>query len=93
MTNVRDFGAMGDGLVDDTGAIEHAQRDGGDGVLEFPRGEYRITRTISFDLAKTRALAVHESGGTARVVDAQCGASLRVCGPSRWLGRSREFHF
>ena len=68
MSNVRDFGAMGDGLADDTGAIEHALRDGGDGVLEFPRGEYRITRTISFDLAKTKALAIHGSGGTARVL-------------------------
>lgn len=68
MTNMRDFGAMGDGQHDDTAAIEHALRDGGDGVLEFPRGEYRITRTIRFDLDKTRPLAIHGSGGTARVL-------------------------
>jgi hypothetical protein len=68
MTNVRDFGAMGDGLADDTAAIEHALHDGGDGLLEFPRGEYRITRTITFDLSKTGRLAIHGSGGTAKLI-------------------------
>jgi Pectate lyase superfamily protein len=67
MTNVRDFGAMGDGMTDDTAAIEHAMKDGGDGLLEFPRGDYRITRTISFDMSKTGRLAIHGSGGTAKL--------------------------
>ncbi len=80
MSNVRDFGAMGDGLADDTAAIEHALRDGGDGVLEFPRGEYRITRTISFDLAKTRPLAIHGSGGTARVLMHGAGPAFEFVG-------------
>ena len=80
MTNVRDFGAMGDGLADDTGAIEHALRDGGDGVLEFPRGEYRITRTVSFDLSKTRTLAIHGSGGTARVLMHGAGPAFEFVG-------------
>ena len=80
MTNVRDFGAMGDGLTDDTGAIEHALRDGGDGVLEFPRGEYRLTRTITFDLAKTKALAIHGSGGTARVLMHGAGPAFEFVG-------------
>ncbi len=80
MTNVRDFGAMGDGLSDDTAAIEHALRDGGDGLLEFPRGEYRLTRTISFDLAKTKALAIHGSGGTARVLMHGAGPAFEFVG-------------
>ena len=80
MSNVRDFGAMGDGLADDTGAIEHALRDGGDGLLEFSRGEYRITRTISFDLAKTRTLAIHGSGGTARVLMHGSGPAFEFVG-------------
>ena len=45
MADVRDFGAVGDGVADDTGAIEHALADG-DGLLVFPRGEYRISRPI-----------------------------------------------
>lgn len=44
--NVRDFGAVGDGKTDDTAAIRHAveysQRDGGDGVVYFPPGDYVI---------------------------------------------------
>lgn len=68
MTNVRDFGAMGDGITDDTGAVEHALREGGDGLLEFPKGDYRITRTISFDLTKTGRLAIHGCGGTAKLL-------------------------
>jgi len=67
MTNIRDFGAMGDGLSDDTASIEHALNDGGDGLLEFPRGNYRVTRTISFDMTKTGRLAIHGSGGTAKL--------------------------
>ncbi len=80
MSNVRDFGAMGDGLADDTGAIEHALRDGGDGVLEFPRGEYRLTRTIRFDLDQTRPLAIHGSGGTARVLMHGAGPAFEFVG-------------
>ncbi|MBC8114064.1 MAG: right-handed parallel beta-helix repeat-containing protein [Candidatus Saccharimonas sp.] len=80
MSNVRDFGAMGDGMADDTGSIEHALRDGGDGVLEFPRGEYRLTRTISFDLDKTRTLAIHGSGGTARVLMHGSGPAFEFVG-------------
>ena len=43
MSNVRQFGAAGDGQRDDIEAIEHALRDG-DGLLGFPRGVYRISR-------------------------------------------------
>ena len=49
MTSIRDFGAVGDGRTDDTAAIEHALHNG-EGSLVFPRGEYRITRTITIDL-------------------------------------------
>ena len=43
MSNVRDFGARGDGRNDDTQAIRHAIEQG-DGVLRFPRGDYLISR-------------------------------------------------
>ena len=51
MANVKDFGAVGDGKNNDTQAIIHAITQG-DGVLEFPRGDYLITRTLDFNLAK-----------------------------------------
>ena len=70
MSNVRNFGATGDGKTDDSEAIEHALKDG-TGVLEFPRGNFRITKPIVIDLSKTgRTSIVGRSGivvGTRRV--------------------------
>lgn len=80
MTNVRDFGAMGDGVTDDTTAIEHALKEGGDGTLEFPRGEYRVTRTITFDLGATGPLSIHGSGGTARLLMSGAGPVFEFVG-------------
>lgn len=49
MLNVRDYGAVGNGVADDTAAIQAASDAAGDvrgGVVFFPRGEYRTTTTI-----------------------------------------------
>jgi len=67
MSNIKDFGAVGDGKNDDTSAIQHAIDDG-DGVIEFPRGNYRITKTLTVDLAKKGRTAIHGSGGTAKLL-------------------------
>lgn len=67
MSSVRDFGAVGDGKADDSEAIEHALEDG-DGLVEFPRGEYRVTRTIAVDLARRGRTAIHGSGGVAKIL-------------------------
>jgi polygalacturonase len=40
MADVKGFGAVGDGVADDTNAIQHAV-DQGDGLLELPGGLYR----------------------------------------------------
>ena len=45
MSNVREFGAVGDGRADDTEALKHAVSQG-DGALHFPPGTYRITQPI-----------------------------------------------
>lgn len=75
MSNVRQFGAAGDGKQDDTDAIEHALRDG-DGLLEFPRGVYRITRPIVVRLKEFGPIGVRGSGGTAKLVMAGQGPAL-----------------
>ncbi|MDA1016155.1 MAG: right-handed parallel beta-helix repeat-containing protein [Planctomycetota bacterium] len=71
MSNIRDFGAVGDGRTDDTSAIQHAI-DSGDGVVEFPRGDFRITRTLLADTSRFSRLSLDGSGGTAK---------LRMAGP------------
>jgi hypothetical protein len=75
MSNVRQYGAAGDGQRDDTEAIEHALRDG-DGLLEFPRGVYRITRTLVIRLKEFGPIGVRGSGGTAKLVMAGPGPAL-----------------
>ena len=67
MSNVSDFGAVGDGRHDDTAAIQHAINDG-DGHIGFPRGNYRITDTLEVDLARQSRTSIHGSGGTAKLL-------------------------
>jgi len=79
MSLVRDFGAVGDGVADDTEAIQHAV-DRGDGVLELDRGTYRITRTIEVDLTKTGYAGIQGAQGTVRIVMAGSGPAFRIAG-------------
>ncbi len=79
MSSVHDFGAAGDGQTDDTDAIRHTLTDG-EGLLEFPRGEYRITKTIVVDLTKISRTAIRGSGGTAKIVMAGPGPAFFFVG-------------
>ena len=50
--SVKDFGAVGDGVTDDTVAITNAISNiASGGVLEFPFGAYKITSSISQDIS------------------------------------------
>ena len=75
MTNVRDFGATGDGTTDDTEAIQHAV-DESVGLLVFPKGTYRITQPIRIELAKCGRTAIDGTGGTAKIIMAGPGPAL-----------------
>ena len=62
MSNVRSFGAVGNGTIDDTTAIRHAV-EGGDGVLFFPPGEYIISETIEIPLAMAGPIGITGAQG------------------------------
>ena len=79
MSNVTRFGAIGDGVADDTEAIQHAVTQG-DGVLHFPPGTYRITQPIEIKLAERGPLGIDGTGGTARVVMNGKGPAFRLVG-------------
>lgn len=79
MSNVFDFGAAGDGRTDDTEAIQHAIDDG-DGVIEFPRGDFLISRTLHVDLAKHSRTAIHGSGNVAKLIHRGTGPALLLQG-------------
>ncbi len=79
MSNIREFGAAGDGKTDDYAAIMHAVKDG-DGRLEFPRGVYRISRTVEINLDEKGPIGIDGSDGTATVVMTGPGPAFRLIG-------------
>lgn len=85
MSNVRNFGAAGDGVLDDTEALLHAVRDG-DGVLHFPPGTYRISRTIEVPLAECGPLGIDGASGTARILMSGPGPAFRLVGTHAGTG-------
>ena len=75
---VRDFGAVGDGVADDTAALQKAV-DAGIGDVILPRGVYRISKPIVVDLDKVGWTSVAGSG-TARIVMTGPGPALKFIG-------------
>jgi hypothetical protein len=76
--NVRDFGAVGDGKADDTGAFQRAV-DSGKGDIFIPRGVYRLAKTIVADLDRVGPLSITGTG-TAKIIMAGPGPALKLVG-------------
>lgn len=79
MTNVRDFGAVGDGRADDTEALRHAVEQGS-GQLVLPRGTYRLKTPLEIDLDRFGPIALCGQGGTARLLMDGPGPAVRLVG-------------
>ena len=77
-TNVRSLGAAGDGVNDDTAVLQKAI-SAGVGDLYFPKGTYRLTKTLEFDLTKTGVSSV-SGDGTASLLMEGPGPALRFSG-------------
>src|SRR5438128_2728588 len=75
---VTTLGACGDGKADDTDAIQRAIDHGG--AIAFPRGDYRITRTIEVKLSEHGPVSLTGQGGVGRVVMAGLGPAFRFVG-------------
>jgi len=78
--NIRDFGAVGDGVADDTAAIRAAVAHAKDGLLVFPRGNFRITATIEIQLAERGPTSLDGQNGVGRVTMAGPGPAFRFVG-------------
>ena len=76
--SVRDFGAVGDGKADDSGAFQRAI-DSGRGDIRVPRGMYRFEQTVVADLDRVGPLSILGSG-TATIIMAGPGAALKLVG-------------
>ena len=78
--SVTAFGAKGDGFTDETAAIQRAVDQSRAGLVEFPRGTYRITRTIEIKLGERGVTGLTGRGGVGRVVMAGPGPAFRFVG-------------
>ena len=78
LATVRQFGAAGDGQTDDTAAIQKAV-DASIGDVRFPRGVYRISRTVVVDLDRVGPTSLVGSG-TARILMTGPGPAFRFVG-------------
>ena len=77
-SEVSDFGAIGDGLADDSDAIQAAV-DAGWGSVRFEKGIYRITKTIVVNLNDEGPVSL-ACDGTASVIMAGPGPAFRFVG-------------
>jgi hypothetical protein len=82
MSDVKLFGAKGDGQTDDTAAISHAVQRG-DGHLVFPRGDYVISRPLYIPLDLHGRIGIDGQGGTARLLMTGPGPALHLIGTHR----------
>ncbi len=89
LRTVRDFGAVGDGVADDTDAIQKAI-DSGAGDLLFPRGKYRITRPIDIDLSQNGPVGLAGTG-TAKIIMAGPGPAFRFRGTHKGTASPKTF--
>jgi hypothetical protein len=78
LATVCDHGAIGDGVVDDTAAIQRAV-DSGAGDILFPKGSYRISATILVDLGKIGFTSL-SGAGVAQLVMTGPGPAVRFVG-------------
>lgn len=78
--DVRAFGAKGDGQTDDTAAVQKAVNESTDGEVRFPRGDYRITKTIEVKLAERGRTSLSGATGVGRVIMAGSGPAFRFTG-------------
>ena len=85
MSDVIQFGAAGDGLYDDTAAIQHAVAMG-DGLLQFPPGTYIVSRPIEVMLSEHGPLGIEGAGGTSRIVMKGKGPAFRLVGSHSGTG-------
>src|SRR5947208_1659791 len=77
--NVHDFGAKGDGRTDDTAALQRGVAGCASGVLVFPAGDFRITKTIEIRGARRGRLSL-QGQGVGRVIMAGSGPAFRFVG-------------
>lgn len=80
--NARQAGAVGDGVADDTKALQRAIDDLGErgeaSVLYLPAGHYRITRTLMFEAKRGVSIIGEDPGKTSIVWGGETGGTMML---------------
>jgi hypothetical protein len=76
VANVKDYGAIGDGVADDTAAIQNAIQFNAGGCIYFPRGRYRITDTLRITQALTSFVSDHPFCGEIILANTSVAAAI-----------------
>lgn len=95
--SVREFGAVGDGIADDTAAIQ-AALDGAMGTLYFPPGVYKVSGSGAACLTLTKNIDIVGCNGRMAYIRATAGTNttsiLRVSFSENWgFGNVRNWRF
>jgi len=90
MQTVLDFGVTGDGIEDDTAALQHAM-DYGNGKILLPKGIYRITRPLVVNLTKLGRTTISGMGGTAKLIMEGAGPALFLQGTHKGSADPNSF--
>lgn len=83
------LGIIGDGQTDESTAIQAAV-DAGIGSLSFPKGIYRLTKTITVDLDKVGFTSI-TGDGTARFLMTGPGPAFRFIGTHKGSAAPKDF--
>jgi hypothetical protein len=87
IVSVKDFGAVGNGIADDTTAINNAIAAVGiGGALFFPKGTYLTTNTIDLRRRFVQSTDATISGNHANIVAILGGNSISGNNPAQWIG-------
>src|SRR5690606_4897983 len=76
--NVQKFGAVGDGKTDDTAAVQKAI-NAGVGEVFFPKGIYRITKTLMVDLDSIGYSSIYSLGSSQIIMEGP-GPAFKLVG-------------
>ena len=77
--DVRDYGALGDGVIDDTTAIQAAIDAAGTGIVFFPAGTYLVTSTLTVSTQGAQLIGIGSTAGFVRfTVDHSSGPGLLI---------------
>ncbi len=77
--DIRNFGAVGDGVTDDTEAIRRAVEET-EGAIFISSGRYRISETIEFAMSSSGRAGINGDSGTGSVIMAGAGPAFRIIG-------------